>query len=82
MELIPKGKPAKDSPGPFSVIAVFSDGTDLTVCRGVDDKVAVEKMKELVTGIGARVGTTKQVHITDDIGNKMSSWVYKNHLSL
>lgn len=69
---------------PFSVLVGFSDGTSLMVRKNVNEEAALKSYKEHTKGIGAMVGTTKQVTILyrdenseDSEYQKVERWVYK-----
>lgn len=49
----------------FSVYQFFLDGSNEAVVRFVDVKEAVERAIALTQSVGARIGTTKRVIITD-----------------
>jgi hypothetical protein len=51
-------------PGPFRVDVTFIDGSKIAVVSHVDGPSALTKYMEHVNGIGARVGTTRQVKVT------------------
>lgn len=53
------------SDGEFSVAQFFSDGTYEYVRRGVDAEAAVIAAKHYTECLGARIGTTVRVIITD-----------------
>lgn len=52
--------------GEFNVVQFFDDGTSEYVRRHVDAKEAVETAKLYTESVGARIGTTVRVIITDD----------------
>lgn len=80
-EIKPKGKPPKDPAGRFTVTLRFSDGSTLDVRNMVDEVTALSVYHEHIAGIGARVGTTKQVTIfyiaEEGDRNEAMSWKYK-----
>jgi hypothetical protein len=76
MEMRPKGKPANDEPGPYSVNVFFSDGSTLRVRENVAGDVATRVFDEHCHGIGAIVGTTRQVTITDESDRVHNNWVH------
>lgn len=49
----------------FSVFQFFSDDDYEEVCRRVNIEEAVKKAKSLTESIGAKIGTTQRVIITD-----------------
>lgn len=49
----------------FNVVQFFPDGTYEYVRRGVTAEEAVKAAKHYCTSIGARLGTTRRVIITD-----------------
>lgn len=51
--------------GEFSVCQFFPDGTYDYELRGVDGKTAIECAARLASSVGARIGTTKRIIITD-----------------
>lgn len=51
--------------GEFSVCQFFEDGSYEYVRRFVSDREAVEAFKHYTTSVGARMGFTKRVIITD-----------------
>jgi len=53
------------SEGEFSVCQFFRDDSYEYVCRFVDAETAVEKFKHYTTSVGAQIGTTVRVIITD-----------------
>jgi hypothetical protein len=68
-------------PGPFRVDVTFIDGSKLSVIDKVDGPSALNKYMEHVSGIGARVGTTRQVKVMQvyDDGSEyvVQGWVFK-----
>lgn len=55
-----------DSPaGEFSVFQIFSNDSYEEVLRSVDAETAVQAAKRLTESVGARIGTTVTVFITD-----------------
>lgn len=65
--------------GPFTVNLRFSDGSTLDVRTGVDETTAMNAYHEYIAGIGARVGTTKQItiiHIKDETREECVVWKY------
>jgi hypothetical protein len=71
MEL--KGKP---KPGPYSVDVLFQDGVKMTVLKNVDDASAIDMFNQYIRGIGAIVGTTRQVRIVVDDGQVGMVWIF------
>jgi hypothetical protein len=51
--------------GEFSVCQFFADGSHEYVRRNVDAKEAVETAHHYCTSVGAQIGTTQRVIITD-----------------
>lgn len=51
--------------GEFSVYQFFIDGTWERVREAVDEREAVEAARHYCTSVGARLGTTRRVIITD-----------------
>ena len=49
----------------YSVCQFFDDGSCEYVRRFVGDKEAVEAFKHYISSVGARIGTTKRVILTD-----------------
>jgi hypothetical protein len=62
--------------GPFTVSVQFVDGSVMKVQERVDSIGAVKAFEEHSRGIGAMVGTTRSVVITDDRGTMLASWYY------
>jgi hypothetical protein len=60
----------------FSVYQFFPDDTYEAVVRFVDPKTAVEKAKVLTETVGARIGTTRRVIITDGGDYCVFEWRY------
>lgn len=54
------------SEGEFSVCQFFEDGSYEYVRRYVSGREAVEAAQHYTTCVGARIGTTRRVIITDD----------------
>lgn len=67
-------------PGPYRVDVTFIDGSTLAVISRVDGPAALEKFKEHVAGIGARVGTTRKVTVfevyNDGTEYPCQTWIY------
>ena len=61
--------------GPFTLHQVFFDGTRDDLGSYDDEADVVQRATDLVTGVGARVGTTKQVIIADRDGFRLFEWV-------
>jgi hypothetical protein len=51
--------------GEFSVCQFFADGTYEYIIRNVNAQTAVETAKRFTESVGARIGNTKRVIITD-----------------
>lgn len=60
--------------GEFSVYVFFPNDEYMRELSFVDAKTAVEKACSLTKTIGARLGTTKQVMITDGDDNCVFLW--------
>jgi len=60
----------------YSVWVFFPDGTHHAVLRWVDAKTAVEKAKSQTETIGARIGTTVRIIITDGGDLTCFEWKY------
>ena len=60
----------------FSVCQFFEDNSYEYVRRFVSAKEAVEVAKHYCTSVGARLGTTKRVIITDGGDRTNFEWVY------
>lgn len=71
----------RPNPGPFNIEVTFVDGSKLTVLNKVDGSAALQKYTEYVSGIGARVGTTRQVRVFElyDDGSDytVQTWTFK-----
>lgn len=59
----------------FSVVQFFEDDTHEYVRRGVEAKEAVETARHYCSSIGARLGTTMRVIITDG-GDDTVEWQF------
>lgn len=58
----------------FAVWQFFSDGTHECVGRGLNAKEAVKKAHAYCRSVGATVGTTVRVIITDDCDYTVFEW--------
>lgn len=58
----------------FSVYQFFPDGTHEQVLHSVPAEEAVEKAYRCTTSVGARIGTTVRVIITDQDDNTCFEW--------
>lgn len=63
-------------PGEFSVVQFFEDRSYEYVRRFVSAKEAVETCKHYTTCVGAKIGTTVRVIITDGGDNINFEWKY------
>lgn len=61
--------------GEFSVYQWFEDGQYERVRHGVDDQEAVKVAIHYSTSVGAKIGTTVRVIITD--GGDLTVWEWK-----
>lgn len=64
------------SHGEFSICQFFEDDSYEFVRRYVPAKEAVEIAKHYCTSVGAKIGTTKRVIITDGGDNVCFEWQY------
>jgi hypothetical protein len=62
--------------GEFSVYQYFDGGSYECVLEFVDAKTAVEKAKALTETVGARMGTTRRIVITDGADNTNFEWKF------
>ena len=62
--------------GEFNVVQFFEDGSYEYVRRGVDAKAAVEAAKHYTECVGAVLGTTRRVIITDGGDSTNFEWRY------
>lgn len=62
--------------GEFSVCQFFKDGTSEYVRRNVGAEEAVNTAKHYCTSVGAQIGTTVRVIITDDGDCTNFEWKY------
>ena len=60
----------------FSVVQFFDDDTHEYVRRRVDAQHAVETARHYCSSIGAKIGTTKRVIITDDGDDTVFEWQF------
>jgi hypothetical protein len=68
------------SEGEFSVCQFFRDDSYEYVCRFVDAASAAEKFKHYTTSVGAQIGTTVRVIITDGGDCTNAEWQFgKGH---
>lgn len=63
------------STGEFSVWQFFPNDLQERVLRGVDAKTAVEQAKRLTETVGARLGTTTRIIITDGGDDTVFEWI-------
>ena len=61
--------------GPFTLWQFFFDGSHEEVATVDEQLAAVLRARDLVTSVGARVGTTKKVIIADGEGFRVFEWV-------
>jgi hypothetical protein len=64
------------SQGEFNVCQFFDDGSFEYVRRGVGPKEAVETAKHYTESVGAQIGTTRRVIITDGGDDTNFEWRY------
>jgi hypothetical protein len=62
--------------GEFSVTQFFADGSYETVRKFVSAEEAVKAMQHYCTSVGARLGTTVRVIITDGGDSCNMEWVH------
>ncbi len=62
------------SNGEYSVYQFFEDGTYERVRHGVDAESAVKAAKHYTDSVGAKLGTTTRVIITDGGDNTAFEW--------
>ncbi len=60
----------------FSVVQFFDDDTHEYVRRRVDAQHAVTAARHYCSSIGARIGTTKRVIITDNGDDTVFEWQF------
>lgn len=60
----------------FNVFQFFVDGSQEKVAELVPARQAVETVRNLITSLGAQMGTTKRVIITDTGDLTNLEWVY------
>jgi hypothetical protein len=65
-----------DLPDSYSVTQWFVDGSYERVVEHVPVKEAIAKTQMLVLSVGARMGTTKRVIITDCLDCINFEWIY------
>jgi len=65
-----------DSTERFSVVQFFMDDSYEYVRRFVPAQEAIDAAKRYTTSVGARIGTTKRVIITDSGDMTCFEWVY------
>jgi hypothetical protein len=64
------------SEGEFSVWTFFPDGSHAPVLRWVDGKTAMETAKSQTTTVGARLGTTRRIIVTDSGDHTVFEWTF------
>ncbi len=64
------------STGEFNVCQFFEDGSYEYVIRNADPRTAVETAKRFTESVGAKIGTTKRVIITDAGDNTNFEWKF------
>lgn len=62
--------------GEYSVYAFFPDESSMADLERVDAQTAVLAAKRLTESLGARMGTTRRVIITDGGDNTCFQWEY------
>ena len=62
--------------GEFSVVQFFDDGTHEYVRRWVDIPTAIQAVKDSTRSLGAKVGTTVRVIVTDGGDCTCFEWTY------
>jgi hypothetical protein len=62
--------------GEFSVCQFFEDGSYEYTNRWIDAETAVQRAKVLTTTVGAKLGTTRRVIITDGGDCCVFEWQY------
>lgn len=64
------------NPGEYSVVQFFPDETYEYVRRGVDAAEAGKAFVHYISSVGARIGTTQRVIITDGGDFTNAEWIY------
>ena len=70
-----------DTDGEFSVCQFFKDGNYEYVRRWVSSEEAVTAFKHYATSVGAKMGMTKRVIITDGGDCTNMEWIYGQGLT-
>lgn len=65
-----------ENTGEFSVCQFFASGESEYVRRNVDAKTAVEAAHHYCTSVGAQIGTTTRVIITDSGDCTNFEWIF------
>ena len=58
----------------FSVVQFFKDGSYEYVRRSVSAESAVDAFRHYATSVGAKIGTTERVIITDSLDFTTAEW--------
>jgi hypothetical protein len=66
--------------GEFSVCQFFINGDYEYVVRFVDVETALQNFKRFCTSVGAKLGTTTEVIITDGGDCTVAHWTFKDGL--
>ncbi len=65
----------------FSVCQFFPDGSYEYTCRYVSAEAAVKQFQSYTSSVGARIGTTRRVIITDGGDSITAEWEYGKGLT-
>lgn len=68
--------------GEYSVFAFFPDESYMADLEQVDAETAVLAAKRLTESLGARMGTTRRVIITDELDCTVFEWTYGRGITL